>query len=164
MGDLGLDIFVPKKDFYPMSVPAQKNIEYKLVTGEVVEHSPAPGAWPVRLSFDVALGVEAEEVLWDRYNLSEEEYNFIITQPTFRSEVAAHLVTIKEKGISFTTKSRLIAEETLDELYHIINNPAVAPSIRIDAWKAVVKAAGLEQPAEKLSGISANNVNIQINY
>jgi hypothetical protein len=162
--DLGLNIFEPIIENYPMTVPKQQPLGFKLLDGSTVEHSPAPGAWPVRLSFDVALGLEDDTTLCERYNLSTEEYNFLIVQPAFRAEVAAHLVTIKENGISFSTKSKLIAEETLTEIYSIINNPAIGPSVRLDAWRAVVKAAGLEQAPEKTSGINANTVNIQINY
>ena len=124
----------------------------------------SPGMWNPRMAFDVALGVEDEGTISKRYGLSEKEYAFILLQPAFRAEIAAHASAFKENGVTFAIKARLIAEEKLEDMYCIISDVTVDPKERISAWKALVEAAGLKSSSEKGLTANAQTVNIQINY
>ena len=125
---------------------------------------PSPGMWPPRLSFDVALGIEDEETIRGRYGYTEKEFSNILAQPTFRTELATHYSVLRETGATFAVKAKLIAEEKLEDMYQIISNPAIDPKVRMETWKAVTKAAGLESTPEKGIQANAQTVNIQINY
>ena len=124
----------------------------------------APGMWNPRMAFDVALAIETEETIRCRYDLTEKEYYYILLQPTFRAEIAAHVSAFKENGVTFAIKARLIAEEKLEDMYCIISDERVDPRERISAWKALVEAAGLKSSSEKGLTANAQTVNIQINY
>ena len=124
----------------------------------------SPGMWPPRLSFDVALGIEDEETIRSRYGYTEKEFNNILTQPSFRKELATHYSVLRETGATFAVKAKLIAEEKLEDMYQIISNPLIDPKVRMETWKAVTKAAGLESTPEKGIQANAQTVNIQINY
>mgnify|MGYP001570073556 CR=1 FL=1 len=125
----------------------------------------SPGLWNARMAFDVALGAEEEETIRQRYDLTEREFNYILAQPMFRAEVGAHVSAFKEHGVTFVIKAKLIAEEKLADMYYIISDLSLDPRIRVDAWKSVVKAAGLELSGDR-AGVTANanNVQIVINY
>jgi hypothetical protein len=125
---------------------------------------PSPGMWPPRLSFDVALGIEDEETIRNRYGYTEKEFSHILVQPTFRTELATHYSVLRETGATFAVKAKLIAEEKLEDMYRIISNVAVDPKVRMETWKAVTKAAGLEERTDKGIQANAQTVNIQINY
>ena len=125
---------------------------------------PSPGMWPPRLSFDVALGIEDEETIRGRYGYTEKEFNNILAQPTFRTELATHYSVLRETGATFAVKAKLIAEEKLEDMYQIISNPGIDPKVRMETWKAVTKAAGLESTPDKGIQANAQTVNIQINY
>ena len=125
---------------------------------------PSPGMWPPRLSFDVALGIEDEETIRTRYGYTTEEFNKILVQPSFRVELATHYSVLRETGATFAVKAKLIAEEKLEDMYSIISNPAIDPKVRMETWRAVTKAAGLEERSDKGIQANAQTVNIQINY
>ena len=133
-----------------------------------VPYSPpallAPGLWNPRMAFDVALAIEDEKTIRCRYDLTEKEYSYILLQPTFRAEIAAHVSAFKENGVTFAIKARLIAEEKLEDMYNIISDEMVDPRERIAAWKCLVEAAGLKSSSEKGLTANAQTVNIQINY
>ena len=124
----------------------------------------SPGMWPPRLSFDVALGIEDEETIRGRYGYTEKEFNNILTQPSFRKELATHYSVLRETGATFAVKAKLIAEEKLEDMYQIISNPLIDPKVRMETWKAVTKAAGLEESKDKNSNVNTQTVQICINY
>ena len=124
----------------------------------------SPGMWPPRLSFDVALGIEDEETIRSRYGYTEKEFNNILTQPSFRKELATHYSVLRETGATFAVKAKLIAEEKLEDMYQIISNPLIDPKVRMETWKAVTKAAGLEESKDKNSNVNTQTVQICINY
>lgn len=125
---------------------------------------PSPGMWPPRLSFDVALGIEDEETIRSRYGYTEKEFSGILAQPSFRKELATHYSVLRETGATFAVKAKLIAEEKLEDMYQIISNPAIDPKVRMETWKAVTKAAGLEETKDKNSNVNTQTVQICINY
>jgi len=122
-----------------------------------------PGVWNARMVFDIALGVEDELVVKERYGLNDEEFNHIIIQPIFRKELAVMGKELRETGVSFATKAKLIAEETLEDIFALITNSQVAAKDRITAWSKVAEFAGLTPKADKGDNTNQNMVNIQIN-
>ena len=160
MGSLGFDIDDTEDSGIPQPMiprPETSFLNIPLVL-------PSPGFWHPRMAFDVALGVEDEETIRDRYDLTPTAFSHIITQPSFRAELATHYSVLRETGATFAVKAKLIAEEKLEDMYKIISDAMVDPKVRMETWKAVTKAAGLEERVDK--GIVANGqtVNIQINY
>lgn len=127
----------------------------------------SPGLWNPRMVFDVALGIEDAEIIAARYDLTKEEFNYLIAQPSFRKELAVYVSTFKEHGVSFGVKAKLIAEEMLDDMFKIIRDQHIEARVRADTWWKVVQAAGLaskESEGSGRGGIHAGQVNIQINY
>jgi hypothetical protein len=121
------------------------------------------GAWNPRMVFDIALGVEDDEIVRGRYLLDEDEYRMILQQPAFKKEVAILVKEIRESGVSFATKAKLIAEETLTDIFNIITSTHVAAKDRVTAWTKVAEFAGLTPKVEKGDNGLSHQVNIQIN-
>jgi hypothetical protein len=158
VGNLGFDIEEENEETPVLPVPSTS--PFSLACLDL----PSPGMWPPRLSFDVALGVEDEETIRERYGMDAEEFAHIMAQPAFRVELATHYSVLRETGATFAVKAKLIAEEKLQEMYEIISSKLVDAKVRMETWRAVVKAAGLEEKAGAGINANAQTVNIQINY
>lgn len=126
----------------------------------------APPVWSPRMAFDMAMGEEDAEVLRERYALDEEAFNRILAHPAFRKEVSSFMKEVRENGVTFKAKVRAQAEEYLEVVDEIVNNPLAGASLRLDAIKSVVKWAGLDGSGSgSAAGAGANSpqFNIQIN-
>lgn len=121
-----------------------------------------PVSWSPRIAFEVAMGESDTDILV-RHNLTAEEYQRIVSHPAFRKEVSTYIQDIRDNGVSFKAKARIQAEEYLEVVDTIVNNPELGASTRMDAIKSVVKWAGLEtQPVAQGAGAQPQ-FNIQIN-
>jgi hypothetical protein len=138
---------------------AKENMSQELA----LRPEPILGGWNPRMVFDVALGVEDEDTIRERYLLSEPEFARIVQQPAFRQELQIHTKTLRESGVTFAVKAKLIAEETLEDIFGLITNTHVAAKDRITAWTKVAEFAGLTPQVSKDTQSNANQVNIQIN-
>lgn len=125
----------------------------------------APPVWSPRMAFDMAMGEEDTDVLCERYALGEEAFNRILAHPAFRKEVSAFMKDVRENGVTFKAKVRAQAEEYLEVVDEIVNNPLAGASLRLDAIKSVVKWAGLDGAAAAggNGGAHMPQFNIQIN-
>jgi hypothetical protein len=134
------------------------------VVEEVEKNLPAfASPWNPRMTFDIALGIDSDQDIMDRYLVSEDAFNRLLQQPAFRQEIATHTKVLRETGVTFTSKAKMIAEETLEEMFNIISSHGVAPKDRISAWKSVAFFGGLEPKVDKEQQGNMNTVNIQIN-
>lgn len=122
----------------------------------------APSPWHARLPFDIALG-EDQQLLCDRYNLSPSELETLYYVPAFRREIADHVKSIREDGVTFRQKAKVQAEMYLEVLHQIVTDEDVSPATRLDAIKSTVKWADLEPKIDKAAQSSMPQFNIQIN-
>lgn len=119
--------------------------------------------WPAKLPFDVAFG-EPNEVLSERYQIPPEDLEQFFLNPVFRREVADYATVIREEGVTFQAKAKLQAEMYLEEIHTIITNPTVAPSVKLDAIKSMVKWAGYEPKPETAAAGSGQKTQLVIQW
>ena len=117
--------------------------------------------WPAKLPFDVAFG-DPNEVLSERYKIPLEDIEQFFLNPVFRREVADYATVIREEGVTFQAKAKLQAEMYLEETHKIIVDDKVAPSVKLDAIKSMVKWAGYEVKAEPQAA-TGPSISITIN-
>ena len=123
------------------------------------------------LAFDIAM---YEENRWDverdddaireHYGFkTKQEYTRLLTSDVFRAQVDLFRNEIKENGLSFKMKSRMIAEEALPQVQNIISAPETAGALRLAAIKQVASWGGLGI-APKAEEKDGNGVVINIEF
>ena len=120
--------------------------------------------YPPTLPHDIALAQDEEEIndLLARHSLTSQEYEYIADLPTFRQEVSEWKQKIITEGYSFKLKLRGIAEAYIPQVITLLHDPTVAPSVRTDLFKYVVKCAELE-PKKDAQTDTGNKITIEIN-
>lgn len=120
--------------------------------------------WPPQFIVELALRIDSTEVILDRHNLTEEQYNRFMEIPSFRREVAAMMKELSDNGQTFRVKARTQAEVHLETLDSIVNDLSVAASTRLDGIKQLVKWGDLEPSNNAQEQNTGQTVNIQINF
>jgi len=136
---------------------------YNQSTGAV---SPAANAWDPRMVLDLAIGVDGLEEILDRYGLSMEAFELLSNVPTFRRDLAMTMRDVRENGVPFAAKAKVLAESYLTDIDEMIQDEKTPASTRLNAIQSVVRWGRLE-PTKDASGESntnANQINISINF
>lgn len=119
--------------------------------------------WTPALVFDVALGLESEEVIFNRHGITEQEWHHINTHPLFHRQVAEQTRELSETGVSFRAKARVQAEMYLVDIDRMVASPNTDQKVKLEAIRSMVKWGNLEPAPAKEEGTGAPQVNIQIN-
>ena len=132
---------------------------------QVAKNTTPVVLYPPTLPHDIALAQDEEEVneLLSRHGLTPQEYDYISDLPTFRQEVSEWKQKIVTEGYSFKLKLRGIAEAYIPQVISLMHDPTVAPSVRTDLFKYVVKCAELEPKKDAPTADSGNKITIEIN-
>ena len=103
--------------------------------------------YDARLCFELALGLSPLAEILERYNLTPAELQKLVALPAFKHQVLAYKREIKEKGLSFREKAKIMAEDLLGTAYDLINHVHTPASekVKLIAW--VSKMAGHEPTA-----------------
>ncbi len=97
-----------------------------------------------RLCFELALALEPIPDILTRYNVSEKEFEKLKKLPAFMQRVVDYRVEIKEKGLTFREKARIMAEDLLGTAYEMVHHPTTPANVKSDLIKFVTKVADLE--------------------
>lgn len=132
--------------------------------GVPVEREPAPKVtWPPRLAFDLALGLDSEEIILDRHMITAEQWEILKSNPLFLREVIERKKDLTDQGVTFRAKAKIQAEEYLLTIDALINDTTVDPKVRLEAIRSMVKWAGLEPKEDKEKATLNNAVQVNIN-
>ncbi len=101
------------------------------------------------MAFELALGLDSPEVICERYEVSTEEFLKLRQQPAFMKQVVDYRAEIKDKGLTFRNKAKIMAEDLLTNAYDMINNPGVPANVKADLIKWVGKMADYEPKESK---------------
>ena len=120
--------------------------------------------YPPTLPHDVALVQDQEELteILQRHGISQTDFDYISDLPAFKKELSEWKQKIISEGYSFRLKLRGIAEAYIPQLIQMLHDPTVAPSVRTDLYKSMVKWAGLEPKKEEAAADSSNKITINI--
>lgn len=119
--------------------------------------------WTPALVFDVAMGLDGEEVIFHRHGITHDDWDHISTHPMFLKQVAQQARELGESGMGFRAKAKVQAEMYLVDIDRMVASPTTDQKVKLEAIRSVVKWAGLEPTPSKEEGSSAPQVNIQIN-
>lgn len=119
--------------------------------------------WPPQLVVELALQLHPLEDILSRHSLAESDYQNLLTNLTFRREVATTIRELSENGQSFKLKARMQAEAYLEVVDDIVNDLSIAASTRMDAIKYMTKCGDLEPRDTKDIG-NATQVNVNISF
>lgn len=127
--------------------------------------NPALLGYPPTLPIEVAMRTAPIKDICEAYGIDRDEWEALRVHPLFVADVKAAMETLKEEGMSFRFKARMQAEELLKTSWAMIHNATNPPSVRADLIKFTIRAAGLDQSAQKESQQQgfAPTLNIQIN-
>jgi hypothetical protein len=129
--------------------------------------SPLDLVWPPTLPIELALKTATPEEIRQEYGYSDEEWAALPHNPAFMKDLTDACELVRQEGMSFKLKARLLAEENLKTTWRLIHASAdeVPASVKADLIKALARWAGFEQkPGSEGGGaVQANTLNIQIN-
>ena len=101
------------------------------------------------MAFELALALESPEDICKRYEVSPADFEKLRKQPAFMKQVVDYRAEIKEKGLTFRSKAKIMAEDLLNNAYEMINHPGVPANVKADLIKWVGKMADYEPKEAK---------------
>jgi hypothetical protein len=109
---------------------------------------PAEAApFPRGLTLDLVLEVGTLKEILDSYEITPQQFEKILKNPTFRKEYEAHKESMATEGWSFRKKAASQAELYLNMVYRMASSDTTPAAVRADLIKSTVKWAGLDAPS-----------------
>lgn len=129
---------------------------------------PTSLVWPPTLPIELALKTASPAELRIEYGYTDEEWQALRENPTFLKELAGACELVRQEGMSFKLKAKLIAEENLKEVFRMTRDPACPPQVRGKLIELTARWAGFDprtngEEAAGAGALVANSLNIQIN-
>lgn len=117
-----------------------------------------------QLACELALGMDDPEVVFARYGYTPAQALEFTETPAFEAMLARIGKEVRENGLSFRTKARVIAEELLPHAFQMATDPLTSSSTRATLIQWVTKVAGLEPKEAKDDGRSGGGLNLTIQF
>lgn len=130
---------------------------------------PTSLAWPPTLPIELALKTATPAELRIEYGYSEAEWAALPRNPVFMSDLAAACEMVRQEGMSFKLKAKLIAEENLKETFKMVreSHAVVPPAVKGKLIELCARWAGFDPKTYGGDGaggpVNANTLQIQIN-
>lgn len=129
---------------------------------------PTSLVWPPTLPIELALKTASPGELRAEYGYDDDEWEALRTNPVFLSELAGACELVRQEGMSFKLKAKLIAEENLKEVFRLTRDPLCPAQVRGKLIELTARWAGFDPRTngeEAIGGgaLNANMLNIQIN-
>lgn len=135
---------------------------------EADSKDPTSLVWPPTLPVELALKTASPQELRREYGYSDAEWAALRENPVFLKELAGACELVRQEGMSFKLKAKLIAEENLKEVFRLIRDPATPHAVRGKLIEVNARWAGFDprtngEDAAGAGALVANSLNIQIN-
>lgn len=132
------------------------------------QKDPTTLVWPPTLPIELALKTASPAEIQREYGYTDAEWAALPRNPTFMKDLANACEMVRQEGMSFKLKAKLIAEENLKQAWKLIHDdtgktPAV---VRGKLIELVARWAGYDPKSngEGVQGAQASNTfAIQIN-
>lgn len=130
---------------------------------------PTTLVWPPTLPIELALKTATPVELQVEYGYSDEEWESLRTNSVFLKELAGACELVRQEGMSFKLKAKLIAEENLKETFKMIraSHDIVPPAVKGKLIELTARWAGFDPRTNGEGGNVAvgmgNSLQIQIN-
>ena len=136
----------------------------------VEQKDPTSLVWPPTLPIELALKTASPVELQREYGYTDAEWAGLRTNAVFLRELGAACEMVRQEGMSFKLKARLIAEENLKQAWKLIHSPNndVPPAVKGKLIELVARWAGFDPRTNGEGGagggpVQANTLNIMIN-
>lgn len=128
---------------------------------------PTSLVWPPTLPIELALKTASPEELRHEYGYSIEEWEALPKNAVFMKELAGACELVRQEGMSFKLKAKLIAEENLKQVWKMVHdsNNLTPPVVRAKLIELTARWAGFDPKSNGDSGPGGVNVaaGLQIN-
>lgn len=108
-----------------------------------------------RMAYELALRLEPPEEVFARYQLTVEAAKELIASPPFNEMLVRIEAEVKEQGLTFRAKARIMAEDLLKDGYEMATDANTQQSVRADLIKWFTKVGDLEPAAKKDEGVKS---------
>lgn len=135
------------------------------------QKDPTSIAWSPTLPIELALKTASPKELQDEYGYTDEEWAALPKNPVFMRELAGACELVRQEGMSFKLKAKLIAEENLKQVWKMVHasDVAVPAAVKGKLIELTARWAGFD-PRTNGEGVvggggalAANTLNISIN-
>lgn len=129
---------------------------------------PTTLTWAPTLPIELALKTATPPELQIEYGYTDEEWEALRLNPLFLKELAGACEMVKQEGMSFKLKAKLIAEENLKEAFKMVreSHDAVPPAVKGKLIELTARWAGFDPKTNgegAVIGSVGNTLAIQIN-
>lgn len=132
---------------------------------------PTSIAWSPTLPIELALKTASPRELQLEYGYTDEEWAALPRNPVFLREVAGACELVRQEGMSFKLKAKLIAEENLKQVWKMVHasHAEVPAAVKGKLIELTARWAGYDPKTNGEGGgagggpLQANTLNIQIN-
>jgi hypothetical protein len=129
---------------------------------------PSALVWPPTLPIELALRTATPDNLRIEYGYSPEEWEALPRNPVFMRDLAGACELVRQEGMSFKLKAKLIAEENLGEVFRLTRDPGCPHAVRGKLIELTARWAGFDPRTNGEEGagggpVNANTLNISIN-
>ena len=154
---------ITRQETHPATQP-----DTPFVAGVGIMAPPTATHWTPRFAMDIAMALElgpAGDVpaVLRQYGVSDGAYLQFTKDPVFTRQVEAFRSEVRDKGVTFRLKARVMAEELLNTSWSMIHDRSVPPVVRADLIKQTVTWSGLAPKDAPADAGSAGGVAITIN-
>lgn len=134
------------------------------------QKDPTSLVWPPTLPIELALKTASPDEIRREYGYTPEEWDALPRNPVFMRELAGACELVRQEGMSFKLKAKLIAEENLKQCWKMIHGDlALVPAaVKAKLIELTARWAGYDDKITAGGGgsggpVNANTLNIQIN-
>lgn len=131
---------------------------------------PTSLVWPPTLPIELALKTASPAELQREYGYTDDEWEALPRNPVFMRELAGACELVRQEGMSFKLKAKLIAEENLKQVWKMIHadHALVPAAVKGKLIELTARWAGFDPRNNGEEGahggpVNANTLNIQIN-
>lgn len=133
------------------------------------QKDPTALIWPPTLPIELALKTASPRELQIEYGYTDAEWQRLPENPVFMRDLAGACELVRQEGMSFKLKAKLIAEENLKQVWKMVHAPHadVPPAVKGKLIELTARWAGFDPKTLAEGGaagpVAANTLNIQIN-
>lgn len=132
------------------------------------QKDPTTIAWSPTLPIELALGTASPTALQLEYGYTDAEWAALRKNRVFLQELSGACELVRQEGMSFKLKAKMIAEENLKQVWKMVHasHDTVPPAVKGKLIELTAQWAGFANKGGGEGGdgpANANTLNIQIN-
>lgn len=137
--------------------------------GSLDSKDPTSLVWPPTLPIELALKTATPDEIRREYGYTQAEWEALPRNPVFMRDLAGACELVRQEGMSFKLKAKLIAEENLGEVFRLTRDKDCPHAVRGKLIELTARWAGFDPRTNGTEGgagggpVNANTLNIQIN-